>query len=506
MFLQISVSNSDASNTVTPAPVPLWIDRIEFIANNGSDVIQTLYGDQIFLNYGLYTDEQLSYIATVSNMNTSFAGPSAIATSSSITYYCYLPGNFAQQSEGFFLGALTGSIICRIYSRNAVESGTGTLVTDDVKLLMECEQLPQNELEQLLELHKQSPVMYPVLDCSVLAIGQTYTASTQYRLNLTNVTAQVAYAIGGLRSSKSNTSAGYRTFADLGKMATLELKDSAGQNQNGGSTLEYAQIRYIEAPKYWKGKLASSLAVLPLCFCLNPVAAVSFGVKQGGYYFDSKINSTSRLLQDSLQEPTLSTCTSTFGAIETAIADTLPANTYSVTYDSVTMHFRISNAENNGFMVNWSSHEYASCGMWKFLGWNQEDYTIDPNQFLESDYAAMLSSPLSVLLRIPEFGAAASCGNLQYTSDIPLNVNSGSLAYITSSTDYPQHLDFRDARRSFQELQFIIIDHENNIVNFNGVDWELLLEVEYLPHLSMEQMAWRVADTYFKGIKKIGSK
>ena len=288
MFLQISVSNSDASNTVTPAPVPLWIDRIEFIANNGSDVIQTLYGDQIFLNYGLYTDEQLSHIAAVANMNTSFAGPSAIATSSSITYYCPLPGNFAQQSEGFFLGALTGSIICRIYSRNAVESGTGTLVTDDVKLLMECEQLPQNELEQLLELHKQSPVMYPVLDCSVLTIGQTYTASTQYSLNLTNVTGQVAYAIGGLRSSKSNTSAGYRTFADLGKTATLELKDSAGQNQNGGSALEYAQIRYIEAPKYWKGKLASSLAVLPLCFCLDPAAAVGFGVKQGGYYFDSK--------------------------------------------------------------------------------------------------------------------------------------------------------------------------------------------------------------------------
>ena len=67
------------------------------------------------------------------------------------------------------------------------------------------------------------------------------------------------------------------------------------------------------------------------CFCLND-------------------SSTDR---DAFVEAGVYTAISLASAIETAIADTLPANTYSVTYDSVTMHFRISNAENNGFMVNW---------------------------------------------------------------------------------------------------------------------------------------------------------
>ena len=288
MALEISVQNTDASNTVTPAPLPLWIERIEIYGNNGSDLLQSLYGDQIFLNYGLYSDEQLSHIATVANMNTSFAGTTAIGTSTSITYYVPLPGNFFQQSEGFFLGALEGAITCRIYSRNAVESGTGTLSTDSIKVLLECEQLPQNELVQLHDLHRQSPVMYPLLDCNPFSINQTFSASTQYSLQLSNVTGLVPFVVGGFRSSKSNTSGGYRTFANPGNTATLELIDSAGQNQNGGSTLTIAQLRYLEAPKYWRGKLATNLAVIPISFCKDPMAAVGFGVKQGGYYHDSK--------------------------------------------------------------------------------------------------------------------------------------------------------------------------------------------------------------------------
>ena len=288
MSLEITVQNTDASNTVTPAPLPLWIDRIEFYANSGSDLIQTLYGDQIFLNYGLYSDEQLAHIATVANMNTSFAGTSAIGTSTSITYYVPLTGNFAQQSEGFFLGALEGHITCRIYSRSAVESGSGVLVTNAITLLCECEQLPQNELQQLMQLHRESPVMYPLLDCSPLSVNQTFSASTTYSIQISNVNGLVPYAVGGFRASKSNASAGLRTFANPGNTATLELIDSGGQNQNGGSTVTVAQLRYIEAPKYWRGKLATNLPVIPISFCLDPMAAVGFGVKQGGYYHDSK--------------------------------------------------------------------------------------------------------------------------------------------------------------------------------------------------------------------------
>ena len=190
------------------------------------------------------------------------------------------------------------------------------------------------------------------------------------------------------------------------------------------------------------------------------------------------------------------TTTTLASAIETAMNNSGASYTYTVTYNSVTMHFSIDAGFGNNFELNWASHPDADRGMFRVLGFDQVDWS--GNNVYESTNAAMLSSPLSVLLRIPEFGSHSISGSLPYSFDIPLNVNAGSLAYVASSADYPQVLDFGEAGRSFQQVSVIIIDHDNNIVDFNGADWELLVELHYLQTRTIKQIAHTVADTYFK--------
>ena len=189
-------------------------------------------------------------------------------------------------------------------------------------------------------------------------------------------------------------------------------------------------------------------------------------------------------VDDIIVSPGVYTATGLASALETAFTLSSAADTYTVTYSSTTLHFSIQNNNNASFAVNWASHTNASRGMWYALGFNNEDYSYGVGEIAESVNSAMLSSPLSVLLRIPEFGCHSVSGSLPYTFDIPLNVNAGSLNYIASSADYPQRLDFGEAGRSFQLVSVVIIDHENNTVDFNGADWELLLELEYLPRRS----------------------
>ena len=65
--LEIRLTETSGNNPVTTCPGPLMFDRIEFYANSGSDLVQTLYGDCINYNSALLTNEQLANLGSVAN-------------------------------------------------------------------------------------------------------------------------------------------------------------------------------------------------------------------------------------------------------------------------------------------------------------------------------------------------------------------------------------------------------------------------------------------------------
>lgn len=286
LMLEIRLTESGGSNSVTPCPAPLMIQRIEFAGNNGSDLIQTIYGENLFFNLAHLTQEELSQVAAVNNMNTSFAGPSAIAASGSARYYVPLLGSFIEQGQGLYLGGLKSPIRCRIYARASVESGSGTLNTAGLILHGSMEELPGQDLDDLDHEYANNVVEKPFLDIQNWSVSQTFAPSTAYTFQLQSIIGEVPYMLVGFRSSTAATNGGTRTFSALGNTATVEYLDVNGQNQQGGSALDYGQLRYLEAPKNWVGSMFASLPLIPIIFG-EPTAAVLRGEKKGYRYNDT---------------------------------------------------------------------------------------------------------------------------------------------------------------------------------------------------------------------------
>ena len=223
---------------------------------------------------------------------------------------------------------------------------------------------------------------------------------------------------------------------------------------------------------------------LRLAEALHNVSAVNlrrFSCPNTIYNIQTGINDVVCLTRSSTDYTvTIDAGSYTANALATAIQAEMndaDSNSYTCTYDSKTMKFTITGSA--AFTLTWATHTSASTGMYKVLGWTAADTSSATSQ--TATVVANLSSPTSMLMRITEFGSCGVCGNLPYTFDLPLNVASGMLTYIASSTNYPQRLSFGQAGRSFQNLHVRLFDDENTEIELNGAEWELLLEIEYLP-------------------------
>lgn len=76
LILEVQASNSDDANDVTPACVPLMIDRIEILANSGSTIVQTIYGENLFFDIAsLLQQEQFEVQAALMNTTTALGAP-----------------------------------------------------------------------------------------------------------------------------------------------------------------------------------------------------------------------------------------------------------------------------------------------------------------------------------------------------------------------------------------------------------------------------------------------
>ena len=65
---------------------------------------------------------------------------------------------------------------------------------------------------------------------------------------------------------------------------------------------------------------------------------------------------------------------------------------------------------------------------------------------------------------------------------IPVAVNQGALMYFVNNTD--SHSVIQDNQMSFLHLR-ILGEDLNTPVNFQGVDWNMNLEIEYVPHINV---------------------
>lgn len=291
LILQLNVSESGGSSSVTPCPSMLFIDKIEFYSDGGGHLIQTIYGDNLFFNTAVLSEEQLSSVSSVNNFDSSYGGVQTIAASGTTRYYMPLIGNFAQQFGGVCLSGLNAYILCRIFSRSSgcLESGSGTFNLAQMTLLAEMEVMRSDDLMELNELYRNNILEKPIIDFVRYEVTQTFNSSTAYQLTLHPFTGNCSYIIGGFRSSILAASAGTRTYSSIGDTGLVELLDATGQSQSGGSGLDYVFLRKEEWPQHWPGTMLQSMPLIVFQFSEEPLQALLHGHRDNGYhYFDSR--------------------------------------------------------------------------------------------------------------------------------------------------------------------------------------------------------------------------
>lgn len=288
LTLEIKLAETGGANNVAICPAPMMIDRIEFYANAGSDLVQTIYGDCINYNSALLTTEQLTSIGIVANYNTGYAPLGPIPAGGSATYFVPLTGNMFQQMNGLWLPALSSYILCRVYGKSSVESGTGTLACTNLFLHGEVSQLsPYDEAAEDSK-YRNNIVSKPFLDNLRHQNPTTYTSGTQSQQILSAYSGDALQFIGGFQANNQVATGGnFRNYQSIGPNGLLELLDSSGQNIIGGSALNYNQVRYIEFSKKFPGTLMQTFPLVWMGFG-DPAMGILHGVREGFMHFDTK--------------------------------------------------------------------------------------------------------------------------------------------------------------------------------------------------------------------------
>jgi hypothetical protein len=268
-IIELTCSESGGSATVTAAPSPLFIERIEYYGQNGGKLIQTQYGDNLFLNLGTLTNEQLQTLVNIMNTSTSWGAGSAITASETRIYYVPVFGAWWESVHPCMQSL--EDLLVKITFQSSKESGSGTLSASNVRLLIESEAVDsKEEIAFYQNLYHNRGFEAHFVDNVRIQFTQSFGNSTAYTFRLAQLLGKCGSLWFFLRSSESNTSGGFRTFTALSSStnseALIELLDGANKNINGGSALTSSFIRFHEFANYFPSQMTNSIAIYIMSF------------------------------------------------------------------------------------------------------------------------------------------------------------------------------------------------------------------------------------------------
>ena len=300
MRLNLQANESGGANSVTMNPPNFWINRIELVANGGSgSVIQTIYGEQIWCNYGIYMDhEDFLIMAPYAGLTSAYA-PS-LSGNSSLVLSASGYQNYIINLWSFFnvvrpvLQAMNQDIQLKIYYRSIVSAGSGTLNlgSNALNLVLEHNDLSDMDLQLNKQLYFENVLKYTYLDCINVSQTLTLTKSIANKINLQSLKCKVAFMLVMVRSSVSPTTQGFSTLSSLGTQniqtpASLDVQDPAGVGQlNHGTALSLSDLSYISS-RFFKGNMfVLNQSIYPIVFSTNLDRALSGDQSSGFFYFN----------------------------------------------------------------------------------------------------------------------------------------------------------------------------------------------------------------------------
>ena len=145
--------------------------------------------------------------------------------------------------------------------------------------------------------------------------------------------------------------------------------------------------------------------------------------------------------------------------------DLIGVNTYTVSYDKITMKLTISST--GSYILSFAS---SISTIWNMLGYNNVN-TIS-NISHTSDNIIDLISVKYIQIVIPEIGiiGRSTDTNNEYTFLVPVNEDKASIIQFNENNTFNQIQYNIHNKKDIQNLHIIIKDQDNNILDLNNSD------------------------------------
>jgi hypothetical protein len=229
-YIKANVTNTSGASC-TILPLQLAIQRLEIYGANGSNLLATVYGQELYLSNMFFSNNEfLNSNAQMGLTNTFAASGVVIAAGASQNLYCPLVHLFT--STQLMMAGLNSEVLIRVYMENSnLTLIAGTLpITNTVSVLMKGNQLSEGEKKRQLELYRNPmPLILPYLNWNRMNQTLTLAPSTTYTVIMSALQGFINSVIFTLRASPLTNTA----LATYVQVADYDIQDQSGQSLLG---------------------------------------------------------------------------------------------------------------------------------------------------------------------------------------------------------------------------------------------------------------------------------
>lgn len=299
IWLEINVSNTSGTNTVTPTFAELMFDpdkAFEWLMNGVSfyqvPAIQVLLEPALELPNTQYVN-----LASVANHDASLAynsaAKAAIAANGSAQYIVRIPNPFPD--EGFWFGALGGNRLtlrCNTPSGGAVDSGTGTLNCVSLKIHCTCLAIPQEAYAALYGLWNERKwrateiVRNLPISITLVASGDSpYVQLTQLRDE------QIIFALSIIRASRALAGTAQLDTTALPATGKVRIQSKDGTIISSSAYLPYQYLKNVLSLRHFgSSNCIQNLNLIPHFYDPNAMQAIHKEETNGCFLFTGDEN------------------------------------------------------------------------------------------------------------------------------------------------------------------------------------------------------------------------
>ena len=228
MLFKYTISNQTGANVVLP-PTPFHINRVELFAQNGSQLLNVIYGQELWLSLFALSRDEFEGLSGYMGTNATYAvNVDTITNGSIIDRYLLLTENLKDLIPSGLKSELLVRVHFETFSQYAV-SGTLPDITA-ASLILKGVNEPRDVVETRANTYLTNKICIPYANWQQMNITQTLAASSRYEIILNGLT-NISLALFITVRPSPLVAATFATYTDA--IEDIDIQNADGSSLSG---------------------------------------------------------------------------------------------------------------------------------------------------------------------------------------------------------------------------------------------------------------------------------